>query len=241
MKQQKCQILFIQETHFVKEQINKINQNCDADCYHSFGNSNSRGVSILISKQVEYSIIDTHQDSEDIILILNIELDNKNYTLVNIYVPNHVKERNSFFKKLKNMLEKTCLGMLIIGGDLNDTLSFMDKKIVKNKVKSPVFGLKQLIKYFKLLDIWRIKHPNLKQFTWKRKHNNREASRIDFFLMQSEISPIISSRDIRPALIKYTDHLAISIKLLSNSNDSGPRTFKLNNSILENTDYQNLI
>ena len=71
MKQQKCQILFIQETHFVKEHINKINQNCDADYFHSFGNSNWRGVSILISKQVEYSIIDTHQDLEGRMLILN--------------------------------------------------------------------------------------------------------------------------------------------------------------------------
>ena len=52
----------------------------------------------------------------------------------------------------------------------------LDKKNVKNIVKNPVFGLKQLIKHFKLLDIWRIKHPNLKQFTWKRKHNNREAT-----------------------------------------------------------------
>ena len=136
MKQQNCQILFIQKTHFVKEHINKINQNCDADCYHSFGNSNPRGVSILISKQVEYSIIDTHQDSKGRMLILNIELDNTNYTLVNIYVPNHVKEKNSFFEKIKNMLEKTCLGMLIIGGDVNDTLSSMDKQIVKNKVKA---------------------------------------------------------------------------------------------------------
>ena len=55
------------------------------------------------------------------------------------------------------------------------------KQFFKNKVKCPIFGLKQLINYFKLLGIWRIKHPNLKQFTWKRKHNNREASRIDFF------------------------------------------------------------
>ena len=133
-------------------------------------------------------------------------------------------------------------GMLIIGGDLNDTLSSMDKILFLNKVKSPVFGLKQLIKPFKLLDIWRIKHPNLKQFTWKRKHNNREASRIDLFLIQPEINPLISSCDIRPAFIRYTDHLAISIKLSSNSNDRGPGTFKLNNGIfLENTDYQNLI
>ena len=31
MKQQKCQILFIQDKHFVKEHINKSNQNCDAE------------------------------------------------------------------------------------------------------------------------------------------------------------------------------------------------------------------
>ena len=115
--------------------------------------------------------------------------------------------------------------MLIIGGDLSDTLSSMDKNIVKNKVESPVFGLKQLIKHFKLLDIWWIKRPNLKQFTWKRKYSNREASKIDFFLIQPEISPLISSCDFRSALIKYTDHLAISIKLLSNSNDRGARNF----------------
>ena len=36
------------------------------------------------------------------------------------------------------MLEKTCLGMLILGSDLHDTLSSIDEKIVKNKVKSPV-------------------------------------------------------------------------------------------------------
>ena len=122
-------------------------------------------------------------------------------------------------------------GMLIIGGDLNDTLSSMDKFVFLNKVKSPLFGLKQLIKHFKLLDIWRFKHPNLKQFTWKRKHNNREASRIDLFLIQPEINPLISSCDIRPAFIRYTDHLAISIKLSSNSNDRGPGTFELNSSI----------
>lgn len=75
MKQQKCQTLFIQETHFVDENMNKIIQNCDPNCYHSFGNFKSRGVSILISKQFEYTIIDTHQNSEGNILILNIKLD----------------------------------------------------------------------------------------------------------------------------------------------------------------------
>ena len=93
MKQQKCQILFIQETHFVKENINKINQIVMQIVIIASETLISRGVSILISKQVEYSIIDTHQDSEGRILILNIELDNKKYTLVNIYAPNHVKER----------------------------------------------------------------------------------------------------------------------------------------------------
>ena len=241
MSQQKCDILFLQETHFTAEKVHILKKVSDAVCYHSFGLSNSRRVSIWINKQLDYVLIDQFQDSDGRILILNIELDKKIYTLVNVYAPNQVKDRNSFFKKLKKILEKTCLGMLLIGGDFNDILSQYDNKTVKHNKSCPVYGLKQLIKSYKLIDIWRIKHPNLLQFTWKRKHNNNEASRIDFLLIQEELCPFVSSSDIRPAFIKYTDHLAVSIKLRSNTQNKGPGTFKLNNSILQNVEYQQMM
>ena len=112
---------------------------------------------------------------------------------------------------------------------------------MQKKSEYPVYGLKKLIKNYKLLDIWRIKHQSLQQYSWKRKNSAKEASRIDYFLIQPELSPLVSSCDIRPALIQYTDHLAVSVKLISNTSDRGPGTFKLNNSILENTEYQQLI
>ena len=100
MSQQKCDILFIQETHFVKENKHKIDQILENHCFHNFGSSNSRGVSIMIKKNHNFSIIDQYEDTEGRILILNIDLENKIYTLVNIYAPNKVSERNSFFQKI---------------------------------------------------------------------------------------------------------------------------------------------
>ena len=50
------------------------------------------------------------------------------------------------------------------------------------------------------------------QFTWKRK-NVYNKSRIDMWLIENNIGPLILNADIRPANIKYTDHLAISIKI----------------------------
>ena len=78
MKQQKCQICFLQETHFVNENIERTNKTLDTKGFHNFGSSNSKGVSILMSNQIDYSIIDQHKDNEGRIIILNIEIDKKN-------------------------------------------------------------------------------------------------------------------------------------------------------------------
>ena len=50
------------------------------------------------------------------------------------------------------------------------------------------------------------------------------------------------SCDIRPAFISYTDHLAVSFKFYTNEKeDRGPGLWKINNSILENVEYQTMV
>ena len=79
------------------------------------------------------------------------------------------------------------------------------------------------------------------QFTWKRKNNINKASRIDFFLTCPEIRTQIESTDIRPAIITHTDHQAISLMINCRSQQKGKGYFKINNSVLENNEYQNII
>ena len=245
MKHQHCNILFVQESHFTVNLEKDLNEEFKGDIYNSYGNSQSRGVSIYIIEKIEYKFIDKFQDKEGRIILLNIEIKDSIYTLVNIYAPNLPKNRNVFFKKVKDMTSENSLGRVIVGGDMNDTLTKIDKKnkvsTQKLKQTKPVFSLKSLIKTQKLSDIWREIHGKEIQFTWRRKNNLNEASRIDFFLTCPEIRTKIESTDIRPAIITHTDHQAISITIKGRSDQKGKGYFKINNSILENEEYQNLI
>ena len=245
MKYQKCNILFVQESHFTEDLEKDLNSEIKDQQYHSFGTSQSRGVSIFINNDLECKFINIFKDQEGRLLLINIEIEDSIYTLVNVYAPNIPKNRNIFFKKVKEIITKNSLGMVIIGGDMNDTLTKIDKKnkvsTQKLKQTKPVFSLKSLIKTQKLSDIWREIHGKEIQFTWRRKNNLNEASRIDFFLTCPEIRTKIESTDIRPAIITHTDHQAISIKIKGRSDQKGKGYFKINNSILENEEYQNLI
>ena len=59
-------------------------------------------------------------------------------------------------------------------------------------------------------------------------------------MIEKNVRPAILSTDIRPAQIKCTDHLAISLKII-NKTQRGPGYWKLNNSFLEDSDYITLI
>ena len=59
IKNQKCNIIFLQETHFT-DKISKIvlNEISEfAEIFNSFGKSNSKGVSILVKNNLEYSVL----------------------------------------------------------------------------------------------------------------------------------------------------------------------------------------
>ena len=99
--------------------------------------------------------------------------------------------------------------------------------------------LHKLIKNHNLIDIWRDFNKNKAQFTWKRR-NGSEKSRIDYFLTDLSLRPSISKTDIRPALIQYTDHQAISLKIF-NTSQIGPNFWKINNMYLNDEDYRKII
>ena len=76
----------------------------------SYYNSQSRGVSIFIKKKkkkkgLKYTIIDVHNDNDGRILLINLEIDENIFTLMNLYANNVEKNRNAFFKKVNNFIE----------------------------------------------------------------------------------------------------------------------------------------
>ena len=237
---QNIDVLLLQETHFSEDlSVTVANEFTNWNLYHSFGSSNSRGVSILISKILDVNVIDLKSDNEGRYIFVNIEACNNTISLINIYAPNDIKSRHSFFDNICKLLIEHSLGIKIIGGDFNEINNLRDR-ITSTKTK---FKINQSLVTLKnennLIDIWRHLHNDKKQFTWRRK-NGVDKSRIDFWLIDSNIIPLISSTDIRPAAIYSTDHLAISLKL-KKPLKRGPGFWKLNNKHLENDEYCNLI
>ena len=240
--QQKCNILFMQETHFTETLTNKLYTEFRGNLFLSNGVSNARGIAIWLKKELDFKIIDSHKDTEGRFLLLNVEINEDVFTLVNIYGPNNNKARNTFFKYVKTSIDKYSLGQIVIGGDFNDILSENDTKtkVQNKKFDKPVNSLKTLIKSLKLKDIWREKNLTKTQFTWSRK-NRSESTRIDYFLIGTEAKKNCVSCDIRPVAIQYTDHNSVSLKINIDRGNKGRGYWKLNSSILEDDQYINII
>ena len=63
-KNQKCNILFMQESHFIEKNEKTINCEFDGKMLHSYGNTQSRGVSIFVKNNLKCKTIIEIKDNE---------------------------------------------------------------------------------------------------------------------------------------------------------------------------------
>ena len=119
----------------------------------------------------------------------------------------------AFFKKIESQLDRfnfypKC--KIIIGGDFNiffdDILDCLGGN-PKIKQKS-VDIVKDIMLANELTDVWRMRHPGKKRFTW-RQPNSTIQRRLDFWLISNSCQEDISSTDIIPAI--KTDHSDITL------------------------------
>lgn len=93
-------IVLLQETHYIEKNENLYNYNWKGDSFHAFSDSAfSKGVSVLLKDKIKTNIMNVKKDGRRI--LINLEIDSKVFTLVNIYAPNDANKRCEFFKKLK--------------------------------------------------------------------------------------------------------------------------------------------
>ena len=88
-----------------------------------------------------------------------------------------------------------------------------------------------------LEDIWRIKNPDTKSFTWSQ-NSPRIFCRLDYWLVSNSLNDLVELTDIIPAI--RTDHDAIYLEFGSLENErKGPSYWKMNCSLLDDEEYVN--
>ena len=89
--------------------------------------AHSKGTAILfnnsvIDKNLSHDIKNVHMSEDGRIYLINLVVENKEFTLINVYSPNSPKERKCFFNKKGKWISNFSTNYeIIIGGDFNLT------------------------------------------------------------------------------------------------------------------------
>lgn len=190
---------------------------------------------ILVRSDLDFSVKSVNLDTEGRSIIMEAEVQGSLFLFVNIYAPNKVQDQCRFFENLNKNIEHFAVNKehrIIVGGDFNVTLdSDLDCSGGKPFKKESVKKIQDLCLDFDLVDIWRIRNPECKRFTWRQK-NPFIQRRLDYWLINDSSQDDIEKSDIIPSI--NSDHSAIFLHLNS-------LVWKFNASLIDDDDFVTLI
>ena len=172
-------------------------------------------------------------------LAVDIELDEKKLSLMNIYAPN--EDKPEFFVRMLENISKLKNADTIIGGDLNLVLDEKNDsyKRQKNHTKSARV-LETAMNELLLVDTWRKFNPSSFQFTHYKKKPTECYARLDYLITNYALTKNI--KEVKILLAYKTDHSLVKITLELNKEwKRGPGFWKLNVSTLEKVENVNEI
>ena len=238
-------ITLLQETHSLERDENLWTKDWGNKIIFSHGTRHSSGVAILLDKKYDYNISEVKKDTNGRFLLVNIEINNENFILINVYAPtkDNCKEQKQFFEYVNDKLEDYTGCNIIIGGDFNVCLNpNLDKQGgAKVKQSARAKQIYEIAETNDLIDVWRTFNEDKRRFTWRSfTKNGRVSSRLDFWLISSHLMFDVENTLIEPSI--KTDHSLIKINLnLKKTPERGRGFWKINNSLLMDKDYIKLI
>lgn len=239
LKQNNFSICFLQELHCTQENTDKWKKQWDNEIFLSGNSSNSIGIGILLNLNTTYEILENREIIQGRLQLLKLKVHDSNITLLNIYAPN--TDDINFFTTIEDIVIEHNSESLILGGDFNNVINVeLDKlngRKDTNKRCSAKIG--DIINNNELYDIYRVRYPNTKRFTWHSNHRPPIFCRLDYFLTSANLLNAVTRCNIIPGFL--SDHSAITLNINMCETVRGPGYYKLNNSILLQPEYKQKI
>ena len=153
--------------------------------FFSHGESNVRGILIAFREGIEYKIIEKYIYTKGRYILLSLLLNNSPVVLVNYYAPNQEAEQLKVLDRLTHILDQLDIAQnttVIWGGDFNMIFDIdldADGRSPKLYIKS-VSKLLSVMSGIDLCDIYRVRNPDSRSFTWRRKSPFKQR-KLDIF------------------------------------------------------------
>lgn len=136
-------------------------------------NNHSCGVTILVRDDLDFKVILVRSDDNGRYTIMAAEVQGSSFLFVNNYALYSVQDQCSSYDNLNEDIEENIVEKengIILVGYFNATLnSVWDCSGGNQSKKASAKYNEDLCLDFDLIDIWRIRSPEIKPFTWRQK------------------------------------------------------------------------
>ena len=237
-------IFSLQETHSTPSVEEEWKKQWEGELLFSHGSSNSKGCMIGFTKNLDVNIEKTTSDKNGRILIVDITLESKKYTIVNLYNANNEKDQINTLNSLKDHLIKHNVDkdrFPILMGDLNfifdlnlDALG--GTPILKKSCIASFIKIKEMLD---ISDIFRIRYPASKRFTFRQNSKSKEIihRRLDYIFIPDSLQEFAQSVEILPSFL--SDHSPVMLSLgITNETQRGRGIWKFNNALLQDNSFK---
>ena len=232
-------ITFLQETYCTSDIVKDIEKDWPGTIINNVSDSvHSRGCMILFSPKFEYKMLDFHLSDDGRNVLVNIMINECIFTLVCCYAPNIPKARCIYFNSLWGWIKELCLNdkAIICAGDLNCVDSIDDRQ--SGNMDKSAESFTSFKKNLGLKDVWKTLHPSETAFTYIDP-KGKCCSRIDYMLVSDQLCSFVDKCDI--SISPAPDHKAVIMSLNQNVKKRGPGYWKLNNSVINEQAYADVI
>ena len=243
VRNQKADIIFLQEKYSTPDVFQSWKFQWPGDMYFSHGSNHSKGVLLVIRETLQFELKSVTKDSHGRFIIVEALVQDSPVLLINVYAPNITNDAIDFYENLKTTLLDSDYDQdykIIMGGDFNVPLNLqLDSYGSKSQKRDVATKIRDLMLDFIYIDIWRLRNPDKKCYTWKQ-NKPLIQRRLDYWLISNDFQDDVHNTGIISAI--KTDHAAIVLQISSvEKQPTGPSYWKFNSSLLEVPEYINLI
>lgn len=239
LRNQKLDFCCLQETHSSPGTVHLWQSEWGGHLLASSGRQNARGVAILVKRSLQYKIVQQLTDTEGRILLVEIEFQGASYTLGCLYAPTQDKphEQIRFLNELEGKLDLLSETNIILAGDFN---CLLNPDLDRNQMTSQSTNVNQyrdrikaILEDRRLCDIWRIRHPADRAYTFRR---GLYASRLDYIFIPNHLSESANKTQIHRG--PHSDHSLLTVEIRQTSMKKGPGLWRLDVSLLTDSNFK---
>ena len=241
----KFSISCLQETYITDKTCQQWAKEWSGHFFYECGSSHSKGLIILVNNNFNVSNLNIIKIN-DRCLGISFNLSDRHFVVFNVYSPSKTHERISFINDLTNTLKLNDYDdrtNIIIFGDFNSVMdNEMDILAGEPHPLREVACFNDFISSNGLHDVWRLKNPSNRDFSFIRIITNNGindqepsfsyvARRLDYIFCSSNLlNNLMSSSMLQTSL---TDHKTVTTSFLIDNFPKGPGRWQFNASLLD--------